>query len=190
MNHDKEVNRARYCPQNSFLIATKSPSADVLVYDYSRHPSRPTGSDVRPNLRLKGHDKEGYGLSWSHVEKGRLLSAGDDRAVCMWDTAAGLDGHAAGGSAAGAGAGASSSTAGEDKGALRARAGGGRARAGGRAALDTAQTRMGGWACTYGPPHSLELSEGAPGWHVAHAPRPAPADAPSSHPPHSRDPPP
>ena len=28
-------------PQNQFIIATKTPSADVLVFDYSKHPSIP-----------------------------------------------------------------------------------------------------------------------------------------------------
>ena len=33
--------RARYMPQSPFIIATKTPSAEVLVFDYSKHPSRP-----------------------------------------------------------------------------------------------------------------------------------------------------
>ncbi|KAF4797899.1 histone-binding protein RBBP4 [Turdus rufiventris] len=41
INHEGEVNRARYMPQNSFIIATKTPSADVLVFDYIKHPSEP-----------------------------------------------------------------------------------------------------------------------------------------------------
>ena len=41
INHEGEVNRARYMPQNPFIIGTKTPSADVLVFDYSKHPSRP-----------------------------------------------------------------------------------------------------------------------------------------------------
>ena len=28
-------------PQSPFIIATKTPSSDVLVFDYSKHPSRP-----------------------------------------------------------------------------------------------------------------------------------------------------
>ncbi len=28
-------------PQSPFIIATKTPSAEVLVFDYSKHPSRP-----------------------------------------------------------------------------------------------------------------------------------------------------
>ncbi len=28
-------------PQSPFIIATKTPSAEVLIFDYSKHPSRP-----------------------------------------------------------------------------------------------------------------------------------------------------
>lgn len=45
INHEGEVNRARYMPQNPCIIATKTPSADVLVFDYTKHPSKPGGSD-------------------------------------------------------------------------------------------------------------------------------------------------
>lgn len=44
INHEGEVNRARYMPQNPCIIATKTPSADVLVFDYTKHPSKPGGS--------------------------------------------------------------------------------------------------------------------------------------------------
>jgi WD40 repeat protein len=108
MNHEGEVNRARYCPQNPFLIATKTPKADVLVFDYSKHPSRPGKDDreVRPQVRCKGHEKEGYGIAWSPLEAGRLLSGSDDRTVCVWDIAAGTTGT--GGGSTGTGAGSSS----------------------------------------------------------------------------------
>lgn len=39
------VNRACYMPQNPCIIATKTPSAGVLVFDYTKHPSKPGGSD-------------------------------------------------------------------------------------------------------------------------------------------------
>ena len=41
INHEGEVNRARYMPQNPTIIATKTPSSDVLVFDYTKHPSKP-----------------------------------------------------------------------------------------------------------------------------------------------------
>uniref|UniRef100_A0A914Y8E6 Probable histone-binding protein lin-53 n=1 Tax=Panagrolaimus superbus TaxID=310955 RepID=A0A914Y8E6_9BILA len=89
MNHEGEVNRARYMPQNPQLIATKSPSSDVFLFDYTKHPSVPgTDRTCRPQLRLRGHTKEGYGLSWNTNVPGHLLSASDDTTVCLWDVQA------------------------------------------------------------------------------------------------------
>ena len=53
------MSRARYMPQSPYIIATKTPAADVLLFDYSKHPSRPDSTDCKPQLRLKGHTKEG-----------------------------------------------------------------------------------------------------------------------------------
>lgn len=41
INHEGEVNRARYMPQNPCIIATKTPTSDVLVFDYTKHPIKP-----------------------------------------------------------------------------------------------------------------------------------------------------
>ncbi|GFO12640.1 LOW QUALITY PROTEIN: histone-binding protein rbbp4 [Plakobranchus ocellatus] len=85
INHEGEVNRARL-PQNPCIIATKTPSSDVLVFDYTKHPSKPDPSgECIPELRLKGHQKEGYGLSWNPNLNGHLLSASDDHTICLWD---------------------------------------------------------------------------------------------------------
>lgn len=40
INHEGEVNRARVMPQEKFVIATKTISADVYVFDYSKHESK------------------------------------------------------------------------------------------------------------------------------------------------------
>ena len=86
INHDGEVNRARYMPQNPFIIATKSPSADVLVFDVSKHPSVPEETaPCCPQIRCKGHEKEGYGLAWSPLKAWHLLSGADDGQICFWD---------------------------------------------------------------------------------------------------------
>uniref|UniRef100_H3AWK9 Histone-binding protein RBBP4-like N-terminal domain-containing protein n=1 Tax=Latimeria chalumnae TaxID=7897 RepID=H3AWK9_LATCH len=90
INHEGEVNRARYIPQNPCIIATKTPSSDVLVFDYTKHPSEPDPSgECSPDLWLRGHQKEGYGLSWNPNLSGHLLSASDDHTVCLWDINAG-----------------------------------------------------------------------------------------------------
>ena len=75
-------------PQNPFLIATKTISADVYVFDYSRHPSKPTDNECQPDLRLTGHKTEGYGLAWSPFLEGHVISGSDDATVCLWDISA------------------------------------------------------------------------------------------------------
>ena len=60
INHEGEVNRARHMPQNPFLIATKTVSAEVFVFDYTKHPSKPAPNGAcAPDLRLTGHRTEG-----------------------------------------------------------------------------------------------------------------------------------
>ena len=91
INHDGEVNRARYMPQNSSLIATKSPSAEVLIFNYSKLANLPKehlmsmSADACPEIRLRGHTKEGYGLSWNPNAAGKILSASDDHTICLWN---------------------------------------------------------------------------------------------------------
>lgn len=53
----RQVNRARYMWQNPYLIATKSAGSDVLVFDYTKHASKPQG-ECSPDLILTGHQKE------------------------------------------------------------------------------------------------------------------------------------
>ena len=83
--HDGEINRARYMPQNPNLLATKTVSGDVYVFDRTKHASEPAADGVcRPDIRLKGQVKEGYGLSWNPVKSGHVLSASEDTTVCHW----------------------------------------------------------------------------------------------------------
>lgn len=87
--HEGEVNRARYMPQNHFLVATRGPSPEVYVFDLSKHPSFPTeGSVFSPQIVCLGHSQEGYAMSWSPLKEGHLLSGSDDKTVCLWDIAA------------------------------------------------------------------------------------------------------
>jgi histone-binding protein RBBP4 len=90
--HEGEVHRARYCPQDPFVIATKGPASYVYIYDLSKHSSIPTTlpsnnaiATPKPNLVLGGHSKEGYGLAWSNHNQGHLISGSLDCTVCYWD---------------------------------------------------------------------------------------------------------
>jgi histone-binding protein RBBP4 len=85
INHPHEINRARYMPQNANLIATKTVSGDVLVFDRTKHSSEPSpDGQCKPDIRLRGQRKEGYGLSWSTLKQGHILSSSDDTTVAYW----------------------------------------------------------------------------------------------------------
>ena len=87
ITHQGEVNRARVMPQEHRfnIIATKTPSGEVHIFDYFKHPPKPADNIPRPDMRLLGHSKEGYGLNWSTKNEGFLLSGSDDHRICMWD---------------------------------------------------------------------------------------------------------
>lgn len=85
--HPGEVNKARYNPSNPFVIATKTVSGDVLLFDYSKHPVRPkVEGQVIPQATLKGHSAEGYALDWSRSGGNILASGAEDNLICIWDT--------------------------------------------------------------------------------------------------------
>ncbi|CAL8106638.1 unnamed protein product [Calicophoron daubneyi] len=90
INHTGEVNRTCHIPQNPHIIATQSSTAEILLFDCKKHPKRPRQTGVcKPDLRLRGHEKEGYGLSWNRRRSGHLLSSSDDCTVRLWDINAG-----------------------------------------------------------------------------------------------------
>lgn len=85
IDHPGEVNKARYQPQNPNIIATMCTDGRVLIWDKTKLSSLPTGKP-NPTIELHGHEKEGYGLSWSPFEEGQLATASEDHTVRIWDT--------------------------------------------------------------------------------------------------------
>uniref|UniRef100_A0A5S6Q5W0 WD_REPEATS_REGION domain-containing protein n=1 Tax=Trichuris muris TaxID=70415 RepID=A0A5S6Q5W0_TRIMR len=86
ISHNGEVNRARFMPQQPHMVATKSPNAEVLLFDTAKFSGfQSTPNSCKAELRLIGHQNEGYGLSWSPNIEGRLLSGSDDSVICLWD---------------------------------------------------------------------------------------------------------
>ncbi|KAK9052070.1 hypothetical protein SSX86_028698 [Deinandra increscens subsp. villosa] len=82
---DGEVNRARCMPQVPSIIAAKTSSSEIYVFDSTKQPLDHEGGTCEPDVRLRGHDKEGYGLSWSPFREGYLLSGSNDCKICLWD---------------------------------------------------------------------------------------------------------
>ena len=86
INHEGEINRARVMPQNEYIIATKTISSDVYIFDVTKHPSSPEeGSGCNPDFKCVGHTKEGYGLSWNPHQAYHLVSGSDDGMICEWN---------------------------------------------------------------------------------------------------------
>ena len=85
LNHLGEVNRARFMPQMYKIIATKTVSGEVHIFDYFKHGTCPTTDEVRPEMVLLGHTQEGYGLDWNPLRAGLLLSGSDDNRICVGD---------------------------------------------------------------------------------------------------------
>ncbi|KAL8205852.1 hypothetical protein R6Q57_009403 [Mikania cordata] len=86
IHHDGEVLRARHMPQDPFIIASKTLSSGVHIFDYRNHPAKPpiSGTSI-PDVRLVGHCSGGFGLSWSTINRGFLLSGSKDAKICLWD---------------------------------------------------------------------------------------------------------
>lgn len=83
INHEGDVNRARYMPQeNKYnIIASFTQSGEIHIFDYFKHPPKPVDTSVRPELKLKYHSQEGYGISWNTLREGHLISGGYDHKV-------------------------------------------------------------------------------------------------------------
>lgn len=86
--HKGDVNRARYNPLHSSLVATHGVGGELYVFDRDAHPATPETDEFRPDVVLTGQTQEGYGLAWCDKQDGLLLSASEDATVCLWDVAA------------------------------------------------------------------------------------------------------
>ena len=69
----------------SNIIAIKCPNGEVHISDYLKHPQKPIDMQVKSNMRLTGHSKEGFGLIWNPLKEGYLISGSDDHRICVWD---------------------------------------------------------------------------------------------------------
>jgi WD40 repeat protein len=89
INHDGEVNRARYMPSNPDIIATRTFNGPVYIFDRTKHSSVPSSDGIcNPDIKLIGHSKEGYGMSWHLKNHGHLLTASEDTTIHHWDITA------------------------------------------------------------------------------------------------------
>lgn len=75
-------------PQKPSFVGAKTSGSEVYVFDCNKQGVKPQGGGCDPDLRLRGHDKEGYGLSWSPFKEGYLLSGSHDCKICLWNVSA------------------------------------------------------------------------------------------------------
>lgn len=76
--HEEEVNRARYMPQNPNIIATINGLGLVSIFDRD-------SDQCKAIKTLKYHKDNGYGLSFNPNWEGYLLSGSDDHTIALWD---------------------------------------------------------------------------------------------------------
>ncbi|KPP64096.1 histone-binding protein RBBP7-like [Scleropages formosus] len=105
INHEGEVNRARYMPQNPCIIATKTPTSDVLtpaesavltcvcgvtrrrticLWDISGVPKE--GKIVDAKTIFTGHTAVVEDVSWHLLHESLFGSVADDQKLMIWDT--------------------------------------------------------------------------------------------------------
>ena len=71
-------------PQNPQILASKTATGPVNIFNTSQFPSIPSSTEVVKTAVLTGHTNEGYGLEWSKLQKGLLCSGSDDCVICVW----------------------------------------------------------------------------------------------------------
>lgn len=80
--HPGNVVRATHMPNNPFFIVTQTENGNILLFDYSKHPSFPSDTSTSyPQMILSGHTGEGTGLCWNYnkiydYSKGKTQSKG------------------------------------------------------------------------------------------------------------------
>lgn len=68
------------------MVAVKTADEEVYILDYMKHAClTPQGGPFNPELRLMGHTDKGFGLAWSKIKEGHLLSGANDAQICIWD---------------------------------------------------------------------------------------------------------
>lgn len=80
-NHFGPILRGRNMPNKNkcHIIATKTITGEINIFNKLNLKKKK--GPAKPNLVLKGHSKEGYGLVWNFLKEGYLLSGSNDKKV-------------------------------------------------------------------------------------------------------------
>ncbi|KAI5151567.1 histone-binding protein RBBP4 [Enteropsectra breve] len=83
-----DANKIKYSPLATNLLACKTETDEILIYDYTTHPSN--NSISGPDTVLKGHKDGGFALQWNPHKFTELISGGRDRLINIFDINSGL----------------------------------------------------------------------------------------------------
>lgn len=83
-----DANKCKYSPHACNIVACRTEREDVLIYDYTKHPS--FNSTKGPDAELKGHTMGGFSIDWNPLKFGQLATGGKDMLVNLFDINTGM----------------------------------------------------------------------------------------------------
>jgi len=91
-NHDGGVNRVRSMPQQANIVATWADTGKVHIWDVNplvtavdaEDPAQQRVPSGSPGFTFEGHPDEGYAMSWSPVEAGKLITGDCAKCIYAW----------------------------------------------------------------------------------------------------------
>jgi histone-binding protein RBBP4 len=88
--HDGPVSLIVPLPQRPQILAVRGRNQFISVTDIGRRRAEPEDDTPKPDMRLKGHKREGYGMDWNPIEEGTLATASADTSICIYKLEADL----------------------------------------------------------------------------------------------------
>lgn len=83
-----DINKARYSPLATNIIACITEQDEVLIYDYTKHSS--IGSLNGPEASFAGHLGGGFALSWNQTKWSEFVTGGRDKTIKIFDVNKGV----------------------------------------------------------------------------------------------------
>eukprot|EP00672_Neobodo_designis_P023677 CAMPEP_0174835168 /NCGR_PEP_ID=MMETSP1114-20130205/5270_1 /TAXON_ID=312471 /ORGANISM="Neobodo designis, Strain CCAP 1951/1" /LENGTH=420 /DNA_ID=CAMNT_0016069113 /DNA_START=159 /DNA_END=1421 /DNA_ORIENTATION=+ len=89
--HEGPVTKIAPLPQQAHVLAVRGRTSTISIVDIARRRAEPDDTTPRPDMRLKGHKREGYGMEWNPIEMGQLATASNDMSVNIYSLEADID---------------------------------------------------------------------------------------------------
>jgi len=83
--HEGCVNRVKENPSRTSIICSQSGNGNIYLFDTTKKVDRPLFDTFEPDITLKGHTEEGYGISFSPHTPNILATSSYDGTICIWD---------------------------------------------------------------------------------------------------------